>query len=45
MLKYYKNTVLYNEHIENGIGIITGWKKPTLIQKHLTEESREKVKT
>lgn len=32
MLKYYKNTVLYNEKIDTGIGIITGWKKPSLIK-------------
>lgn len=45
MLKYYQNTVLYNENIEKGVGIITGWKKPNLIKSHLTEETLTKVKT
>lgn len=45
MLKYYKNTVLYYDHIKTGIGIITGWKKPNLIREHLTQESLNKVKT
>lgn len=45
MLKYYTNTVLYNKDIETGIGIITGWKKPSLIKEHLTKESLEKTKT
>lgn len=45
MLKYYKNTVLYNENIETGLGIVTGWKKPSLIKEHLTEESLNKTKT
>ena len=43
MLKYYKNTVLYYDHIKTGIGIITGWKKPNLIREHLTQESLNKV--
>ncbi len=45
MLKYYKNTVLYNDNIKTGIGIITGWKKPSLIKEHLTNESLDKTKT
>ncbi len=45
MLKYYKNTVLYNETIDTGLGIITGWKKPSLIKEHLTNESLNKTKT
>ena len=45
MLKYFKNTVLYNAFIDKGIGIVTGWKKPSLILEHLTEESLNKVKT
>lgn len=45
MLKYYANTVLYNDTIETGMGIITGWKKPSLIKEHLTKESLEKTKT
>jgi len=45
MLKYYKNTVLYHDDIKNGVGIITGWKKPSLIQEHLTVDAFHKVKT
>ena len=45
MLKYYKNTVLYNENIDSHLGIITGWKKPNLIRDHITKENRNKVKT
>lgn len=45
MLKYYKNTVLYNENIDSHLGIIIGWKKTNLIRDHITKENRNKVKT
>lgn len=44
MLKYYKNVVLYNDFIEKGIGIITGWKNPPEIKEKL-REANQKVMT
>lgn len=45
MLKYYKHVVLYNNSIEKGIGIITGWKNPPEIKEKLSEDSIQKVMT
>lgn len=45
MLKFYKHVVLYNDSIEKGIGIITGWKNPPEIKEKLSEEAMKKVMT
>lgn len=43
MLKYYKNVVLYNDFIEKGIGIITGWKNPPEIKEKLREANQKVI--
>lgn len=43
MIKYYNNVVLYDDSNEFGVGIITGWKTPSLIREILDEESKKKV--
>lgn len=43
MLKYYPNVVLFDEEKGNGVGVITGWKTPRLVQDELSLEAREKV--
>lgn len=43
MLKYYPNVVLFDENTRPGVGIITGWKTPRLIQDELSSEARDKV--
>ena len=43
MLKYYPNVVLFDEEKTSGVGIITGWKTPRLIQDELVEEVKKKV--
>lgn len=43
MLKYYPNVVLFDEEKEYGVGVITGWKTPRLVQEELSKEARDKV--
>lgn len=43
MLKYYKNVVLYNNNVDNGVAIVTGWKNPKIIQSGLDSDVLEKV--
>ncbi len=43
MIKYYKHVVIFDDSKEAGVGIITGWKNPTLIQSKLSKEAKEKV--
>ena len=45
MLKYYKNVVKYNENVQYGLGIITGWKSTDMILNHLSEEAKKKIVT
>lgn len=43
MIKYYPHVVLFDETKQSGIGIITGWKNPTLILNKLSKESQAKI--
>lgn len=45
MIKYYKNVVKYNENLQYGVGIITGWKDTNIILDNLSESSKNKVVT
>ena len=45
MLKYYKNVVKYNENVQYGLGIITGWKSTDMILNHLSEDAKKKIVT
>ena len=43
MIKYYNSVVLYNKFIDSGVGLITGWKTPSLVEKILDDKAKKKV--
>lgn len=43
MIKYYPHVVLFDKEKTSGVGIITGWKTPTLIREKLSTQALEKV--